>query len=298
LKRTLILTALLGCWSGPLWGASPPLVPPGDRQANIARRSEDEETASLEVSNYKRRDGWLCAETVNFSIYHNQSKEFARKVAEVAERTRRWVTRKWFDGIGEDWDLRCVITLYATAQDYSRATGLPAASRGRSYIRTDQGHVVGRCIDLHCDDTETMLLTVLPHETTHVVLAGKFGKQQIPRWADEGMAMLSEPRERVELYLQNLPRYEQEQRLFHVRDLMQLTEYPESRYLGAFYAQSVSLVEFLNNERGASVFAQFLCEVGKDGYMAALKRHYGYRTFEELQAKWSQKALGDDMRRR
>jgi hypothetical protein len=282
-QLTLVLAVVLGAADVNLWAATP-------RLKGLAARNRDAD--KLVVRHYERRDGWLCAETTNFRIYHNHSKAFARQVAEIAEETRKRVTGKWFEGPGEDWDPRCVVTLYATAQEYSRATGLPAASRGRSYMRTDQGRVVGRSIDLHCEDTETLLEAVLPHETTHVVLAGKFGTQQIPRWADEGMAMLSEPRERVDLYLQNLPYYRQQQRLYHVRDLMQLTEYPEPRYLSAFYAQSVSLVEFLSAEKGGVVFAQFLREARKDGYQEALNRHYGYRTLDELQAQWARKTLG------
>jgi hypothetical protein len=104
--------------------------------------------------------------------------------------------------------------------------------------------------------------------------------------------MLSEPRERIDMHVQNLPRYRQEQRLYHVRDLMQLTDYPEPRYLSPFYAQSVSLVDFLTNEKGAAVFAQFLREARKSGYQDALNRHYGYRTLDELHARWSQAVLG------
>jgi hypothetical protein len=37
------------------------------------------------------------------------------------------------------------------------------------------------------------MTSALPHELTHVVLAEKFTRKQIPRWANEGMAILSEP---------------------------------------------------------------------------------------------------------
>ena len=53
------------------------------------------------------------------------------------------------------------------------------SSPGRTNLRADHPQV---------------LTAILPHEVTHVVLADLFTTQQIPRWADEGMAVLAEPR--------------------------------------------------------------------------------------------------------
>ena len=71
-------------------------------------------------------------------------------------------------------------------------------SPGHSSIRTDGPRVLSRRIDLHCGDVPNLLAAVLPHETTHVTLAGQFGDRPVARWADEGMAVLTEPREKVE----------------------------------------------------------------------------------------------------
>src|SRR2546423_9176713 len=90
-----------------------------------------------------------------------------------------------------------------------------------------------------------MMEAVLPHETTHVVLAGMFGNHDVPRWADEGIAVLTEPSFKVELHRRNLEKNHQEGLLFGVLELMQLRDYPPARRIGAFYAQSVCLVEFM-----------------------------------------------------
>lgn len=232
-------------------------------------------------------DGWSLAETANFCVYHGQSREVAEKAALTAERVRTGMANKWFGGFKENWSPRCDVVLHDNAEDFSRSTGVPRSAPGRSSIKTEAGRVISRRIDLHCDDVEKMLVCVLPHETTHVVLAGQFGGKQIPRWADEGMAILSEPSHRVDkhlTYLENSPH------LFAVADLMQLTSYPEREYLSAFYAQSVSVVEFLASEKGPEVFTRFLREAMKDGYEASLLRHYGYH-LDDLQFKWSRRAL-------
>ncbi len=235
-------------------------------------------------------DGWARAETSHFRIFHNQSREMAEQAAQVAEKTRVAMHGKWFGTAGEEWNPRCDLYLHATAQDYSKATGVPANSPGHSSIRSDGPRVIGRRIDLHVDDPN-LLTAVLPHETTHVVLAGQFGDQPVPRWADEGMAVLTEPRDKVERHLRNLPRCQQDGQLFHVRQLMQLTDYPEPRAISAFYAQSVSLVDYLTNKHGPQVFAQFLREGMRGGYEAALQKHYGLAGFDDLQQRWNQDAF-------
>ena len=109
--------------------------------------------------------------------------------------------------------------------------------------------VIQRRIDLHCDVAD-MITHVLPHETTHAVLIGRFGRHLLPRWADEGMAILSEPRAKVQRYLKNVPSLRSRHELFSVSELMALSDYPESRRVTAFYVQSISLVDFLCSQQG------------------------------------------------
>jgi hypothetical protein len=238
----------------------------------------------------KNAQGWYVAETANFRIFHNQSRELVHKVALAAEQTRLSMSRKWFGSAGNVWSPRCDVYLHDDGRAYARATGVPANSPGHSRIETDGERVVSRRIDVHCDNPN-MLKAVLPHETTHVVLAGQFGKHPVPRWADEGMAVLTEPADKVSLHLKNLRRCRQSGQLFAVRELMQLGDYPQPRRVGAFYAQSVSLVDYLTKRRGSVVFAQFLRDALRDGYEPALRKYYRFRDFDELQESWSRDAF-------
>jgi hypothetical protein len=235
-------------------------------------------------------DGWSVAESANFRVFHTQSQELAERTAAVAERTRAAMQQKWFGGQGDAWSPKCDLYLHATGEDYSRATGV-RNSPGHSSIRMENGRVVLRRIDLHCDEPN-MLTAVLPHETTHVVLAGEFGQQMVPRWADEGMAVLTEPREKIERHLANLTRCRQDNRLFRLQDLMQLDDYPRNAsYISPFYAQSVSLVEFLSRQQGPQEFTRFLHDGMRYGFDKALERHYGFRGFSDLEQRWSQYAF-------
>jgi tetratricopeptide (TPR) repeat protein len=236
-------------------------------------------------------DGWARVETANFRIFHNQPQHLAEQVAQAAERTRQEMSLKWFGNLGPDWNPRCDLYLHASASEYSRSTGVPSNSPGHSTIRNEGSRILGRRIDLHCGDPQTMLQAVLPHETTHVVLAGRVGDQPVPRWADEGMAVLSEPRDRIDRHLRNLPRCRQENSLFTVRQLLTMVDYPEPRYITGFYAQSVSLVEYLSGLKGPQVFTQFLRDALRVGPEQSLASHYGLRNFEELQQRWNERAF-------
>jgi hypothetical protein len=106
------------------------------------------------------------------------------------------------------------------------------------------------------------------------------------------MAVLTEPHERIGLHLGNLPRHRGEGTLFSVRDLMAQDDYPKDHQrVGAFYAQSVSLVEFLCQKKDPATFAHFLRAALDGGYERSLERYYGYRSFAELEAAWKQHAL-------
>ena len=147
---------------------------------------------------------------------------------------------------------------------------------------------------MRCDH-QNMLETVLPHETTHVVLAGMFGPHAVPRWADEGIAVLTEPSDKVQQHRQNLIRSHQEGQLFRVVELLQMEDYPQPRRIGAFYAQSVSLVDFLTRQRGPRVLTEFLRDGLREGYELSLRRHYGW-SFSDLETTFGQHVLGESQR--
>jgi hypothetical protein len=268
----------------------------GKRRSGQTNRSAVvEESAEVPpaIQNLGRTaDGWSVSESTNFRIYHDLSAEWVQQTAQVAERTRARMYRKWFGKEADPWSPKCEIYLHKTSDDYSRATGVQAGSPGHSKFELDAGRVLSRRIDLHCDEN-SILAAVLPHETTHVVLAGNFGTQPVPRWVDEGIAVLTEPREKIDRHLRNLPRHHQENQLFTLRSLIQMNDYPEPQRIGPFYAQSVSVVEFLAHEKDPQTFTQFVREGLRAGYENALVRYYGLRTFEELEQRWRSYALGE-----
>jgi hypothetical protein len=239
----------------------------------------------------QRMGGWSVAESDNFRVFHKDNRNLAERVAQVAERTRRDMGGKWFGDDGE-WKLRCDLYLHPTAADYSRATGKPATWTAHSTINLEAGRVVLRRIDLRADDTE-LLSASLPHETTHAVLAGHFGKHHVPRWADEGMALLSEPGAKFEAYQRKLAEAKQAGMLMRVRDLMTQDEYPQANQALAFYVQSVSVTDYLVKQPGGpQAFTRFVNEALRTNYDAALQKTYGI-DMTTLDQRWRAATFGD-----
>jgi hypothetical protein len=242
----------------------------------------------------KGANGMLVAQTAHFRVYHNQSPEYAEKVARVAEETCVQMSRKWLGAVEDQWQPRCDIYLHATAADYSQFTHESSASPGHSKIELDRlsGRVVLRQVHLRCDNP-SLFDSVLPHETTHVVLGGKFGNQHVPRWVDEGVAVLTEPAEKVEQHKKNLLRSLQAKDLIPIRKLVQMDQYPEANQISTFYAQSVALVDYLTKEKSPAIFTQFVRDSLRDGFDAALQKHFGYRDVMDLQERFTQHVLAE-----
>jgi hypothetical protein len=267
-----------------------------DRRNGAGSKTEKEAELNVAVQHYegKNAQGWRVAETASFRIFHNQPRELVDRAARVAEQTRLAMQRKWLGRPEADWSPKCTIYLHADGKEYQHFTGVPATSPGHSRMEIDGDRVVSRRVDVRCDNPG-MLTAILPHEMTHVVLAGHFGKHHVPRWADEGMAVLTEPKAKLDLHRKNLTRCRTEGQLFDVGDLMRLDDYPQPRRVGAFYAQSVSLVDFLAREKGPETFTRFVRDALADGYEPALRKHYRFRSFDELQETWSRHVFGSSL---
>ncbi|MDX2036131.1 MAG: hypothetical protein SFX72_05730 [Isosphaeraceae bacterium] len=226
---------------------------------------------------------WRILESTNFRIYHEDD-ALARQVAEAAERARSTYAQRWGGSPPARWNPACDIYLFPTADAFAAATKQTPDSPGFSTIGMNQGKVVQRLVNLRVDHPG-IVDVVLPHEITHVVLADFFLEQQVPRWADEGIAVLSEPAAEVEKRLHDLDQPLQSGRLFKLADLMKM-DYPEGPDWPLYYAQSVSVTRHLVEKGGPARFIDFLQGVQRRGLERELKRVYGVTSIEALQAEW------------
>jgi hypothetical protein len=276
MRRLSVAAALLLCLVPWVKAADPGITPTREKPQTIR------------VSHESRWGDWLVAQSANFRIYHHQDRLFAERMARIAEATRTELLDKWFGESDTQWPERCDVVLYEDSRTFSQATGAPPQSPAYTRIDADGGRVLGRHIYLNNAAAE-LLRCILPHEVTHSVLADHFGRR-IPRWADEGMAVLTEPGDRIAGHLRLLPRWREEGLVVGPRQLFEMGDYPPPHAWGSFYAQSVSLVQFLSKEKGSQTFAKFLRESLREDYATALQHYYGW-DFTELDSRWRRYAF-------
>ncbi len=264
--------------------------PDADRQTSPAVNKADPAEPIVEVTHEDGDDGWQMAETANFRLLHKHPRSLAEALLRTAEHARTSQMNKWFGAAGANWTPKCRIYLYPSGEAYSEATGAPINPvGGHTDVRAEGSRVISRCIHVH--GARPLLLNgVVPHEVTHAVLAGQLSDGRVPRWADEGMAILAEAQKNIDMHLRFLPRMRADDALYSMRALIEMRDYPEPREMGVFYAQSVSLVDFLTRQKGAERFAAFVRDGERDGYAESLQKHYGW-SFVELDRHWKRYAF-------
>ncbi len=258
--------------------------------ANAAEQPAN--AAASEVTRSYETQGWLVQETASFRVFCRKDSPEARRLPAACEALRRQLQETWFGEAAESWSPRCDVVLHPGVAGYIRALGPESRqSSGCATIDIEKGRVLKRRVDLRAD-ADDWLSSSLPHELTHVVLADKFAMKQIPRWADEGLAILSEPaarqaarRSAMQRALARAPRYA-------AGELVSLRDYPSGDRRDAFYGQSASLVAYLIEQDSPEKFLAFLQLGQQQGFERALTATYGIRSLADLDARWRPQIFG------
>lgn len=263
-------------------GRPEPAAAPGSRAAGVAPT-----------------DHWRIHESPNFRIFHQASPELAEQAAQVAESVRTTQGNRWSSpALRRSWNPKCEIYLYSNGGIFAKMTGQPETSPGFTTMGANGGAIISRRVNLRADHPQ-LLAAVLPHEVTHVVLADLFPNRPIPRWADEGMAVLAEPPAEAQSRAAELNGPLREDRVFALADLLKLDQ-PNAEDWSTYYAQSVSLTRFLVEQGRPSDFIAFLQESQRSGIDAALGNVYQINGVAELQGLWltyaRDQAAGTDSR--
>lgn len=254
----------------------------------VVRGSSDEvgDTALIEESVVRWNRKPISVQ--NFDVYYTGTDAaMAQQVASLAESTRTTQSKRWGNDAGSAaWSPRCEILLYSSPDEFVRDTGQPADSPGFTRFKIDQntGRIEHRRIRLRADHP-SLLKGVVPHEVTHVVLADLFPHRDIPRWADEGMAALSESLAEQSLRAAELDEPLRVGRIIRLNRLMAM-DYPTPQDLGLFYAEAISLTRFLVESDSPATFLRFLHASQQSGLEAALRDLYDISDFADLETRW------------
>ena len=185
-----------------------------------------------------RNGSWTVVETANFQVYCQKPEASAKKLAQHAESLRSNFFSKWLGQTApEKWCPKCKILLYTKQRSYVAAVGRGSERTvGSSLVEVDHGKITSRQIDLLEESTD-YLYAALPHELTHVVLKDKLANG-IPRWADEGMAILADTPAKQQRHNNDLQDAVAHRTTFHAAELLLMESYPPPAKFGVFYGQS------------------------------------------------------------
>jgi hypothetical protein len=131
---------------------------------------------------------------------------------------------------------------------------------------------------------DRMVASVLPHEVTHTVFAHYF-RCPVPRWADEGGAVLSEDDLERSHHDQLVRQILNAGRAIPLRRLFTLREYQEAP-VEALYAEGYSVSNFLVASSNRRAFLAFVAQGMQGDWDGAVQAHYHYQTVEQLEEAW------------
>ena len=258
------------------------------------RASADEaETCSAACRCSVARTRQQCAaECSNFFV---RSFLGGPNAADAAQHCEQVCARLRSDVFGVDertrWQPKCNVVLHATRQSYLNAVEHGGSQTiGSSTISLSGGRVTQRRIDLLAVNPEQGL-AALPHELVHVLFADAFPTTAPPKWAEEGLALLMDPADKRARHARDLDT------AFHSRSTLPLTrllvdaDYPAASQRAEFYAQSLSLVEYLTQLDSPKQFLRFVKLSTEQGHDRALSAIYGMDR-RELDRCWRQQASG------
>jgi hypothetical protein len=136
---------------------------------------------------------------------------------------------------------------------------------------------------------EKILTSTLPHEITHAILADHF-RCPVPRWADEGVAVLSESEAERKRHDMLAGQILTTKRAIPLSRLLALTSYPPD--VMAMYAQGYSLTHFLVEAKDRPTFLAFVADGMKSDWDRAVRKRYAYKDVAALEAAWLKKVRG------
>jgi hypothetical protein len=231
--------------------------------------------------------GWRIVETANFRCLCDLSWPQARELALSCEAWRQALADQWSpEAPLATWQPRCEVIVHPHRAAYGHTLGRPGeASVGCTSLKYDGSRVVYRRIDLRRDAVD-WTNAALPHELTHVVLADRFAPRRLPRWIDEGLAMLAETEEKHELRWTALQAACRNRQVYPFAELSQTSSLPTAARRDAFYSQSVAVVSFLIERRGVAALFDFIDRLEREPVPVALRAVYGLTTPADLDREW------------
>jgi hypothetical protein len=223
---------------------------------------------------------WHVVETANFKILNYGTEPVDQDTSVRCEQLRASLVGRWLDDDAR-WRPKCHVVIHPSEASYLREVGQAGRSTVASaLVKRDRGRIALRRIDVR--DAKS---SAFGHELTHVILADRFTRAPLPRWVDEGIAILADSTDKQRRHARDFERALAHGSEFRLVELVAMDDYPPPGRWGAFYGQSASLVNFLVEQSGEARFLEFVAASLDDGYHAGLRQTYGL-SVAQLEGRW------------
>ena len=200
----------------------------------------------------------------------------ADRVAQAAEQQRKDQAIAWLGKELPPWKEPCPVTVELNMNGPSGST---------AFCFAPKGGVLKQHMELS-GPLDRVLAAVLPHEITHTIFAHYLGRP-VPRWADEGGAILAEDQQEQERNDKLMQKTLKAARQLPLRRLFTLHDYsPDLNKICAFYGQSYSVSRYLIETGGRPKFLDFMKRGYHDGWDEAAQVVYGHPNVEALERAW------------
>ena len=232
-------------------------------------------------------DKWHLVKSRHFIVYYQDAREdfiaqLIRKAEdyydEIAERLGFRRYNFWL------WDNRAKIYIYDDAASYQAATGRPHWSFGSA--------IAEKKIIYTFPNEQGFFDRILPHEMGHIIFREfvGFDNPAIPIWLEEGVA--SNQEEINPLGVKAVVKDALKKGTFV--DINNLAKFDpqgtqDSEVVKIFYAEAISIVDYLIQEFGADSFEYFCKNLrDKKDFIKALSASYPFKGIAELDEAWQE----------
>ncbi len=229
---------------------------------------------------------WQIVETANFRLLCYGQHPVSSRTAERCEQLRAELAAQWLaDRPTGVWSPKCDLVLHPSDASYFREVGPGGRSTlASALVDRREGRIALRRVDIRATRNDWQN-SALAHELTHVILADRFANEPLPRWVDEGAAILADSPAKRQRHVRDLRRAVSAGAHFRLAELLALSDYPPQNRWSTFYDQSAALVEYLVDQQGSCQFAAFVEISREHGYDHATQTVYGCGLFE-LERRW------------
>lgn len=225
-------------------------------------------------------------ESANFAIRTHSSTLDAAEFSIRCEKLRTELQSALFGSAGtSDWNPKCEVVLHQTRAQYLAAVGMAGSqTSGSATVGLSKGLVTKRRIDLLVGaDNETF--SALKHELIHILFADRFPTKAPPKWAEEGLALLSDSDEKQNRHRVDYRHAQQTRTMIPLEKLLGCAEYPPGGQRAAFYGQCHAVVEHLVLRESPKRFIEFVQLTMETNPNNALNAIYGINGAAGLEEK-------------